>query len=161
MHEERENAENHAHGLKQTTSDVDILLTAQGLEQFRQAFVGSAYDPVRNKRRRYVDRLNGIQVDVIVTGHYAGRDGPGPVAFPDSQESSEGIDSIRVLTLPNLIQLKLAARRYRHLGDVAHLIRIHDLDESFLEKLHPSVHADYLKCLDEKRREEEFEALQI
>ena len=53
---------------------------------------------------------------------------------------------------------KLAARRYSDFGDVVFLIRVHNLDESFLEKLHPSVHKDFVECLEEKRREDEYEA---
>jgi hypothetical protein len=38
------------------------------------------------------------------------------------------------------------------------LIRVHDLDESFMEKLHPSARGDFIECLEEKRREDEYEA---
>ena len=38
------------------------------------------------------------------------------------------------------------------------LIRVHNLDESFLPRLHTSVHQDFIECLEEKRREEEYEA---
>lgn len=47
-----------------------------------------------------------------------------------------------------------------NLGDVVNLIRIHNLDESYQDKLHPSLHSDYIECLEEKRREEEYEARQ-
>jgi hypothetical protein len=57
-----------------------------------------------------------------------------------------------------LVQLKLAARRYSDFGDVVFLIRVHNLDESFAEQLHPSVRRDYIECLEEKRREDEYEA---
>ena len=55
-----------------------------------------------------------------------------------------------------MIQLKLAARRYYDFGDVVFLIQTHNLDESFLEQLHPSVHQDFIECLEEKRREDEY-----
>jgi hypothetical protein len=57
-----------------------------------------------------------------------------------------------------LIQLKLAARGHYDFGDVVSLIRIHQLDESFLEKIHPAVRPDFIECLEEKRREDEYEA---
>ena len=38
------------------------------------------------------------------------------------------------------------------------LIRFNDLDESFADRLHPSLRRDYIECLEEKRREEEYEA---
>jgi hypothetical protein len=43
---------------------------------------------------------------------------------------------------------------------VVHLIRANDLDESFQGKLDPSVRRDFIECLEEKRREDEYEAKQ-
>jgi hypothetical protein len=65
-----------------------------------------------------------------------------------------------VVDLPTLIQLKLAARRYQDFADVVNLIRANNLDESFQGKLHPSVQGDFIECLEEKRREDEYEARQ-
>ena len=39
------------------------------------------------------------------------------------------------MKLPELIQLKLAARRYKDFGDVVFLIRVHNLDEVLLGDL--------------------------
>ena len=108
--------------------------------------------------RRFVERQSGVTVDCLVTGRYPGTGQPGPIAFPDPLSASQDIESLRVITLPHLIQLKLAARRYYDFGDVAFLIRVHNLDESFLPSLHPSLHQDFIECLEEKRREEEYEA---
>jgi len=81
---------------------------------------------------------------------------PGPFAFPDPSEASQEIDKLRVLTLPQLIQLKQAARRYYDFGDVVFLMQTHNLDEAFLQQLHPAVHADFIECLEEKRREDDY-----
>jgi len=54
-------------------------------------------------------------------------------------------------------QLKLAAWRRATFADVVFLILVHNLKESFASNLHPSVHRDYFECLDEKRREDEYE----
>jgi hypothetical protein len=101
-------------------------------------------------------------VDILVTGHYPGRGGPKPFAFPDPDQASEEIAHTRVVTLPQLVQLRLAAGRYYDFGDVTFLIRVKNLDESFLDKIHSAVRQDFLACLDEareeKRREEEYEA---
>ena len=37
-------------------------------------------------------------------------------------------------------------------------LRFNGLDESFAGRLHPSVRGDYAECLEEKRREDEYEA---
>jgi hypothetical protein len=57
-----------------------------------------------------------------------------------------------------LIQLKLAEVRPKDFADVIELIRVHDLDESFVERIHPSVRRDFSECLEEKRREDDYEA---
>jgi hypothetical protein len=105
-----------------------------------------------------VDRTSQITIDILVTGRFPGSGDPGPIAYPDPEEVSETIDKIRVLDLETLVQLKLAARRHKDFGDVVELIRFNDLDESFADRLHPSVRRDYLECLDEKRREDLYEA---
>lgn len=145
-----------AHGAERTTRDVDILLTPEGLERFRQEFVGAVYEPVADRPRRFRERQSGVTVDCLITGRFPGTGKPGPFAFPDPVEASEEIEKIRVLKLPQLIQFKLAARRFYDFGDVVFLIRTHQLDESFLPQLHPSVHRDYIECLEEKRREDEY-----
>jgi hypothetical protein len=150
-----------AHRAERTTKNVDVLLTADGLERFRQEFVGKLYDQVEGRPRRFRERQSGVTIDVLVTGRYPGRGERGPFAFPHPDDASEEIDNMRVLTLPQLIQFKLAARRYYDFGDVVLLIRTHDLDESFLDKLHPSVHQDFIECLEEKRREDDYDARDI
>ena len=135
---------------------MDILLTPEGLVRFRQEFVGEVYEPVEGRPRRFRERQSGVTVDCLLTGRYPGSGKAGPLAFPDPVEASQEIDQIRVLTLPHLIQLKLAARRHYDFGDVVYLIRTHNLDESYLPQLHPSVHQDFIECLEEKRREDDY-----
>src|SRR5207248_2092661 len=109
------------------------------------------------RRRRFLDRTNDIGVDILVTGLLPGTGKPGPWAYPDPAQVSEIIGKMRVVDLVTLVQLKLAARRYRDFGDVVELIRFNHLDELFAERLHPSVRRDYIECLEEKRREDEYE----
>jgi hypothetical protein len=147
-----------AHGAERTTKDVDVLVTQEGLDLFRQRYVGRSYDTVPGRPRRFEERRSKVTIDFLVTGRFPGSGKPGPVAFPHPEEASQTIKNAKVVTLPQLIQLKLAARRHQDFGDVVFLIRIHNLDESFLENLHPSLHGDFIECLEEKRREDEYEA---
>ena len=80
-----------AHGHRRTTGDVDILLTADGLNEFRQKFVPKNYETVPNRPRRFVDRTNDITVDFLVTGRFPGSGQPGPIAFPDPEQAAEDI----------------------------------------------------------------------
>lgn len=101
-----------------------------------------------------------MTIDVVVTGGFPGTGEPGPIAFPDPKKAAVVIDRICVPRLSELIQLKLAARRYYDFGDVVMLIRKHSLNESFLDQLAPSVRGDFIECLDEMRREDAYERRQ-
>ena len=147
-----------AHRYVRTTGDVDLLLTARGFAEFQKRFVGKYYRTRQGRTRRFEDRANAVGLDILVTGLYPGSGKPGPIAYPDPEAVSEVIDRLHVLRLPTLIELKLAARRYRDFGDVVELIRFNDLDESFAARLHASVRKDYVECLEEKRREDDYEA---
>jgi hypothetical protein len=146
-----------AHNHRRATRDVDILLTPAGFEEFRRSFVPKDYATVPKRTRRFVDRANKVTLDVLVTGMFPGTGKPGPIAYPDPAQVTEVKARVRVINLRTLIELKLAARRYQDFADVVALIRAHDLDESFARQLHPSVRQDYIECLDEKRREDEYE----
>jgi hypothetical protein len=148
----------HRHG--RTTDDVDVLLTGEGFAQFRRLYVPRTYGKVPKRSKRFLDPTNGVTFDILVTGLFPGSGKPGPIAYPDPATVSQTIERIRVVDLPTLVQLKLAARRHQDFADVVNLIRVHNLDESFQARLHPAVHRDYIECLEEKRREEEYERQQ-
>ncbi len=149
-----------AHRYRRATTDVDILLTRTGFDEFRRRFGGKAYEQTEGRPRRFTDRKNGVQLDVLVTGLYPGSGRPGPIAFPDPGQVAERIEDVAYVNLATLVQLKLAARRWRDFAYVVELIRHNGLDESFQERLHEAVRPDYIECLEEKRREDEYEARQ-
>jgi hypothetical protein len=146
------------HRYKRATVDVDILLTGYGLAEFRRQLAGKHYDPVEGRPRRFTDRTNGVTIDILVTGRFPGSGKPGPVAFPNPDQVAQVIDTIHYVKLATLIELKLAARRYKDFGEVVELIRFNDLDKSFVEQLDASVRNDFIECLEEKRREDDYEA---
>jgi hypothetical protein len=149
-----------AHGHHRTTDDVDILVTPEGFVEFCRRYVPGRYERMPGRPRRFIDPVNGATFDLLLTGLYPGRGDPGPIAFPQPGEVAQTIDGRQVVNLHTLIQLKLAARRYGDFDDVVKLIGVHSLDESFQQQLHPSLHRDYIECLEEKRREDEYEARQ-
>src|SRR5262249_31514196 len=83
-----------AHGYERTTGDVDLLLTAEGLEEFRKRFVPKNYEQAGQRKRRFVDKVNQITLDVLVTGNFPGSGAPGPVAFPDPEKVRQVVDNI-------------------------------------------------------------------
>jgi hypothetical protein len=144
------------HGHHRLTNDVDVLMTPASLAEFRRLFVPKSYSQVPGRDRRFVDRANKVTIDVLITGGIPGWGQKTPIRFPDPGKAREQIGSIYYLDLTNLIQLKLAARRHQDFADVVKLIEVHNLDESYLDRLHPSVRQDFIECLEEKRREEEY-----
>jgi hypothetical protein len=149
-----------AHRHERTTRDVDVLLTPAGFDEFRRLYVPKYYENIEGRARRFVDKANQRSVDFLLTGHFPGRGDHGPFSFPDPNDVKETINKIEVVNLVNLVQLKLAARRYQDFADVVNLIKYNDLDESLLDRFHPSVRRDFIECLEEKRREDEYEARQ-
>ncbi len=150
----------YVHGYRRLTDDVDVLLSREGSEDFQRRFVPKNYESVPGRSRRFTDRTNDVPIDLRITGLYPGPGKPDPIAFPDPVAVREQIENIPFIDLVALIQLKLAACRHQDFADVVKLIDVHHLDESFRDRLHPSLHQDFIECLEEKRREDEYEARQ-
>lgn len=139
------------HGMPRMTMDIDVLLTPQGLAQFKARYLGRGYVPAfpgAEKTFRHGD--TGVRIEVITTGEYPGDGLPKPVSFPDPQEASVEIGGVRVIALERLIELKLAsgmtaAHRLRDLADVQDLIRLLGLPEELAERLDGSVRPVYQK----------------
>src|SRR5438067_5319423 len=72
----------YAHHYRRTTDDVDVLLTPEGFAEFRRLFVPKHYDTLPRRSRRFVDRLNDVTLDVLVTGFFPGSGKPGPIVYP-------------------------------------------------------------------------------
>ncbi len=147
-----------AHRHARTTKDVDFLVSAAGLAAIRAMVTQGRFLAVPGRSRRFIDPVTNLSFDILVTGGFPGSGEPGPIAYPDPADVSQLIDDIRVVDLPTLIQLKLAAGRYQDFGDVVSLIRENLLDESFQQRLAQSIRADFIECLEEVRREDEYEA---
>ena len=87
-------------------------------------------------------------LDILTTGDYPGDGKPKPVVFPDPSEASEEIAGVRTISLPKLIELKLASGmtnpgRLKDLADVQELIRALNLPMSFADSLNPFVQDKY------------------
>ncbi len=147
-----------AHGLAREPAAVDVLLTGNGLDGFRQQYGASDYVPVTGRPRKFVARECGVPVNVFLTGHQPGWTRPKPFPFPDPADAGERRDGLRVLALAHLVQLKLAAGRFRDLADVVALIGANRLTPAFVERLHPAVRAAFDGCWEEIRRQIEFES---
>jgi hypothetical protein len=139
------------HGYVRATQDVDLLMTAQGLEAFRSSLVGRGFVPAfAGATKVFKDAETGVSVEIITTGEFPGDGKPKSVSFPDPAVAAVELDGIRVLRLTTLVELKLASGltapdRLKDLADVQELIRTLNLPESLADEIDESVRPEYLK----------------
>jgi hypothetical protein len=142
-----------AHGYPRFTEDIDLVMTAEGLETFHRELVGLGYAPAfPGARKRLRATRDNVPVEVIVAGEYPGDGKPKPISFPVPAEASVEIDGVRVVTLEKLIELKLASGmtapdRLKDLADVQELIKARGLGRDFAARLDPYVRGRFLELL--------------
>ena len=140
-----------AHGYLRFTSDVDLILTKEGLQAFHRELVGVGYRPAfEGARKKLRSTSNGVAIEIITEGEYPGDGKPKPVSFPQPSAASVDIEGVRVVTLEKLIELKLASGmtapdRLKDLADIQELIKIKHLARDFADKLNPYVREKYLE----------------
>lgn len=133
------------HGFRRFTEDVDLLVTPEGLKEIHDRLEGLGYVPPFAGSKQLRDVETGVRIEFLVTGAYPGDGKPKPVAFPDPAEVGVDLDGITYLSLPSLVELKLAsgmtggAGRLKDLADVVELIKVLDLPLEFADRLNPYV----------------------
>jgi len=136
-------------GYTRETVDVDVLLTPEGLERFRERLVGRGYVPAfAGASKSFRDTQTHVKVETLTSGEYPGDGKPKPVSFPDPAVASIERDGYRVIALEKLIELKLASgmtapHRLRDLADAQDLISVLDLPLDLGERLDASVRGEY------------------
>jgi hypothetical protein len=151
-----------AHGHNRTTQDVDILLNAIGLQQFKDAHLGRGWVEKFEGSRGLRDTVNNVNIDVLIAGDYPGDGKPKSVVFPNPADVAElDEDGIPILPLKTLLELKLASgmtapHRPRDLDDVIQLIRANQLPRDFGSQLDSYVHAKYQELWDAAQYEEDY-----
>jgi hypothetical protein len=143
------------HGFRRFTEDVDVIVTREGLEAIHTALDGRGYVRPFEKSKDLRDTHNGVKIDFIISGQFPGDGKPGPVAFPIPREVSIEIDGVRIVSLPKLVELKLASgqasHRLKDLGDVQELIQQLKLPKEFAHQLGPSLREAYERLWDAAR----------
>lgn len=139
------------YGYRRFTEDIDLLLTREGLEKFRNELVGLGYRPAfEGATKKFRTTEENVPVEVIVAGEFPGDGKPKPVVFPNPGENQTEIDGIKTLALEKLIELKLASgmtapHRLKDLADVQEVIKIKSLSADYAEKLNPYVREKFLE----------------
>jgi hypothetical protein len=138
------------HGLRRFTEDVDILVTKDDLKTIHTKLEGLGYLPPFAKSKHLRDTRLGVRIEFLTSGEFPGDGKPKPVSFPNPAEVSFEAEGISYVTLPRLVELKLAsgmtnASRLKDLADVMELIKIRDLPRELVQDLNPFVAEKYLE----------------
>jgi hypothetical protein len=138
------------HGFERVTTDVDVLLTRNGLTELKNAYLGRGYVERFPGSKGLRDTESNVPIDILIAGDFPGDGLPKPVAFPDPAGAVVEGERYRVLALPTLVELKLASgmtapHRLKDLADVLELIRALKLSEDLAADLNPYVREKYLE----------------
>jgi hypothetical protein len=132
------------HGFVRATEDVDVIVTREGLEQFKERWLGRGYVNLRAGGKAVRDTTHNVKIDFLLTGDFPGDGKPKPVAVPEPRAASIAGEKYRVISLPTLIELKLASgmtapHRMQDLTDVMRLIHHDRIPRDFAAQLDPFV----------------------
>jgi hypothetical protein len=138
------------YGYRRVTTDVDVLLTIEGLAELKARVLGRGYVEKFPGSKGLRDTENGVTIDVLLAGEYPGDGKPKAVRFPDPAEVAVRGEHGAFLPLPRLIDLKLASgmsapHRLKDLADVLELVRSAGLSRALAEELDPSVRSKFLE----------------
>jgi hypothetical protein len=141
------------YGYRRVTTDVDVLLTAEGLAALKANVLGKGYVEKFPGSKGLRDTENNVMIDVLLTGDYPGDGKPKPVRFPDPEAVAVRADHGSFLPLALLLELKLASgmsapHRLKDLADVLELVRAVKLPREMERDLDPWVRAKFLELWD-------------
>lgn len=141
------------HGfLGRVTQDVDIMLGAADLDAFLRAAAVSGFDVLPQPAGRWpklMHRETGIRVDILPEGQRPGTPSrPAPTTLPHPSAAGASGTRLRYISLPRLVELKLAAGRPRDEGDVAELIRANPDQVETVRQHLATVHPDYVAAFN-------------
>jgi len=102
-----------AHGHLRATTDVDLLMTAEGLKQFKDRWLGLGWVEVFNGSKNMRDAINNVKVEILLTGDFPGDGKPKPVAFPDPKSVSVDLGGICAACTPSAPKVRRGGRKRR------------------------------------------------
>ena len=143
------------HGyLGRVTQDVDIALPADRIETFLQSAPLCGFDVLKSSAAgnwpKLQHRDTGIDVALVLEGERlpeGGRPGtatkPAPTTIPHPRNMGAAKGKLNYISLPALVELKLAAGRLRDEADVVELIRENSERVGEIQSHLASVHQQY------------------
>ena len=77
-------------------TDVDVLVRPDGLEAFKQVYLGRGYVEKFRGSKGLRDATVNVKIDVLLTGEYPGDGKEKPVAFPDPATAATSGFSLKI-----------------------------------------------------------------
>jgi hypothetical protein len=134
------------------TQDVDIALPADRIAEVLRVASVSGFDVLQvpaGRRPKLRHQDTGLDVDILPEG---GRPStatrPAPTTIPYPHVLSAAGPTLRYMSLPALIELKLAAGRARDKSDLVELVRANPDQVASIREHLACVHADYVSAFD-------------
>jgi hypothetical protein len=135
------------------TQDIDIVLPADRVDEFLRVAAVSGFEVLpqpegRWPKVRYKDA--DVKVDILPEGARPGTASrPAPTTIRHPSALGAAGSTLRYISLPALIELKLAAGRGRDASDVIELMRV-NLDQVEVIRQHlATIHPDYVTAFDQ------------
>jgi len=134
------------------TQDVDVVLPADRVAEVLRVAPVIGFDVLPRPAGRWPKLLHketGIQVDILPEGERPGTPSrPAPTTLSHPRTLGAQGATLRYITFPALIQLKLAAGRARDESDVVELIRTNPGETEAVRRYLAAIHADYVSAFD-------------
>lgn len=155
-----------AHGYARVTVDVDLILTREGLAEFKNRSLGLGWVERFRGSKGVKDAEFGVQIDVLTSEERPGDGKSCPFTFPDPSSLGEDLGGIwtgvKILPLRELVELKLASgitlpARLKDLADVIELIKVNTLPQDFGDRLHPFVREKYRELWSHSQTKDPYE----
>jgi hypothetical protein len=142
------------HGfIGRVTQDLDIVLPANSVDSLLKSAVVSGFEILPQKPGRWPKMLHketNIQVDILPEGARPGVSSRlAPTTIPHPAEMGACGRCLGYVSLPSLIELKLAAGRARDEADVVELVRVNPEHVDALRQHLAGVHSQYLNHFNE------------
>jgi hypothetical protein len=142
------------HGyIGRVTQDVDIALPSDKLDDFLRTAAVSGFEvltPPAGRWPKLQHKDTGIDVDILPEGGRPGvasRPAPTTIAHPREMGAARG--TLKYMSLPSLVELKLAAGRLRDEADVVELARENPEHRDEIRDHLRQVHPQYLARFEE------------
>jgi hypothetical protein len=148
---------------ERVTRDVDVVLAADRVDEFLNvaSFSGFQVLPrVPGRWPKLMHKESGVKVDILPEGQRPGVASKlAPTTIRHPREMGASGTRLRYITLPALVELKIAARREQDLVDIIALLRANPDQVDSIRQHLERIHADYVAEFDRlvKRASEQDE----